>query len=74
MFQNLPALVKKILTGAVPPIMTGKYSDDVKELVNSLLSREPERRPSIQQVLANPVLVNTFMDLPINIGRPKGIR
>ena len=66
--------MKKILTASVLPITTNKYSDDIKELVNTLLSREPENRPSIQQVLANPLLVNTFMDLPVNIGRPKGIR
>lgn len=71
--QNLPALVKKILTAAVPPL-TGKYSDDIKELVKKLLSRDPEQRPSIKDVLSSPLLINIFMDLPINIGRPKGIR
>ncbi|CAB4035030.1 serine threonine- kinase Nek8-like, partial [Paramuricea clavata] len=70
---NLPALVKKILTGAVPP-MTGTYSNEIKDLVTSLLNREPDKRPSIKEVLANPLLINTFMDLPINIGRPRGLR
>ncbi|XP_028404721.1 serine/threonine-protein kinase Nek8-like isoform X2 [Dendronephthya gigantea] len=70
---NLPALVKKILTAAVPPV-TGKYSDDLKELVTSLLNRDPEQRPTIKEVLANPLLINTHMDLPLNVGRPKGIR
>jgi NIMA (never in mitosis gene a)-related kinase len=61
------------LTGAVTP-MTGNYSNEIKDLVTSLLNREPDKRPSIKEVLANPLLINTFMDLPINIGRPKGIR
>ena len=56
------------------PEVTGKYSDDIKTLVNSLLNRDPSGRPSIAKILANPLLVNIFMDLPINVGRPKGVR
>lgn len=71
--HNLPALVMRIMQAVVPPIPE-KYDDDIKELLMKLLCRDPNQRPSIREIMAEPLLVNTLMDLPMRIGRPPGVR
>lgn len=57
----------------IPPVPE-KYSDDIKDLLWKLLRRDPNQRPSVNDVMAEPLLVNILMDLPMKIGRPQGIR
>ena len=61
------------MQAVVPPI-TGKYSEDIKDLLMKLLRREPNQRPSINEVMAEPLLINILMDLPMTIGKPQGVR
>ena len=61
------------MQAVVPPIPE-KYDDDIKELLMKLLCRDPNQRPSIREIMAEPLLVNTLMDLPMRIGRPPGVR
>ncbi|XP_039291081.1 LOW QUALITY PROTEIN: serine/threonine-protein kinase Nek8 [Nilaparvata lugens] len=46
---NLPALVNKIMKGDFQPVPNG-YSTGFRDLVSSLLSKNPDMRPSAQEV------------------------
>ncbi|XP_063884250.1 serine/threonine-protein kinase Nek8-like isoform X1 [Scylla paramamosain] len=48
--SNLPALVNKIMKGQFAPIR-GNYSPGFKQLVRDLLQRDPEFRPTAEEVL-----------------------
>ena len=53
--SNLPALVNKIMTGSFAPI-TGTYSQELKELIRSLLSKDPRLRPTTSDLLDHALL------------------
>lgn len=40
----------RVCSGKFPPI-PGHYSNDLKELVEALIKKEPEARPSLQEIL-----------------------
>lgn len=48
-------LVLKILRGSYPAIPPN-YSQDLKDLIGEMLSREPKNRPSIKKILEKPFL------------------
>eukprot|EP00048_Salpingoeca_helianthica_P021834 m.14644 g.14644 ORF g.14644 m.14644 type:complete len:1439 (-) comp6476_c0_seq2:37-4353(-) len=52
---NLPALVNKICHGQFASI-TGPYSGDLKRLISSMLSIDPQHRPAAADLLADPLL------------------
>lgn len=47
---NLPALVNKIMKGQFAPVK-GNYSPEFKDLIMLMLSQDPEKRPSAQDLL-----------------------
>ncbi|GMH37950.1 hypothetical protein BSKO_05834 [Bryopsis sp. KO-2023] len=47
---SLPALVIKILSGKFPPIPP-KYSEQLKNVVNKVLSKDPDARPTLDEIL-----------------------
>ena len=68
--QNLPALVLKIMQGSASLLpIDPTYSRGLKELIYSLLQRNPEDRPNIHNVMAMPVVVNALMNLATDVGR-----
>ena len=68
--QNLPALVLKIMQGsaALEPL-EARYSRGQRDLIYSLLQRNPDDRPDVHLVMANPFVVNALMNLVTDIGR-----
>ncbi|XP_072021077.1 LOW QUALITY PROTEIN: uncharacterized protein [Amphiura filiformis] len=60
---NLPALVNKIMKGQFTPVK-GNYSQEFKTLVQDMLQREPEYRPSAKELLFArlPIMMNRFED------------
>eukprot|EP01137_Pigoraptor_chileana_P022953 Opistho-2@7175 len=52
---NLPALVNKIIKGTFAPVKDS-YSEEFRQLVNELLQRDPEVRPSADEILTRPVV------------------
>ncbi|XP_064645738.1 uncharacterized protein LOC135499037 [Lineus longissimus] len=48
--SNLPALVNKIMKGQFAPVK-GNYSEDFKNLIKDMLEREPEYRPSANELM-----------------------
>ena len=66
--SNLPALVLKIMKGSFNPI-SERYSKDFKNLVLSMLQIDPAKRPSLPQIMAQPLVVNALFNLRTDIGR-----
>eukprot|EP00282_Hemiselmis_andersenii_P029428 CAMPEP_0169454476 /NCGR_PEP_ID=MMETSP1042-20121227/15299_1 /TAXON_ID=464988 /ORGANISM="Hemiselmis andersenii, Strain CCMP1180" /LENGTH=307 /DNA_ID=CAMNT_0009566553 /DNA_START=32 /DNA_END=952 /DNA_ORIENTATION=+ len=62
--SNLHGLVLKIIRGVYPPI-SANFSPSLKNLVTILLTKKPQSRPSINQVLTMPVMtgrISQFLD------------
>lgn len=52
---NMEGLIKKITTGPTPQLPS-QYSEEWRELIKAMLSRDEEMRPSAGQILALPWL------------------
>lgn len=65
---NLPAVVLKIMRGNYDPIPE-RYSEGLGRLIHSLLHLKPDKRPSIAEIMAQPVVVNALFDLRTDVGR-----
>lgn len=50
--ESLPKLAMKIVRGNYNPIPS-HYSKDLKNLIGALLALDPQKRPSVHQVLSN---------------------
>lgn len=50
--ENLAALMMRILRADPDPLSTTLYSEEVRSLVNWMLEKAPEKRPTIDEVLA----------------------
>lgn len=66
--DNISAIVCKIMRGQYAPI-SEHYSQELKILIDSLLHLEPTRRPNVNKIMAQPVLINALLDLSTDIGR-----
>lgn len=66
----MPALVLKIMqaNSALEPI-DPNYSKALKDLIYSLLQRQPDDRPDVHQVMATPLLINAHVNLTTDVGR-----
>lgn len=66
MFQTLVGLVKAITSGSVHPIDLTVYERGMQDLVDSMLSVLPDKRPSIQELMGKmiilPMIYNLFLD------------
>jgi NIMA (never in mitosis gene a)-related kinase 1/4/5 len=56
----MKGLVQKILKGTYPPLPE-VYSSDLKKLLSEMLTKDPNKRPSIRKILEMP-----FMKAKIN--------
>ncbi|XP_070562711.1 serine/threonine-protein kinase Nek8-like [Ptychodera flava] len=65
---NLPALVLKIMRGTFSPI-SDHYSEDLRKLILSMLHLDPNKRPTINQIMAEHIVINALLDLHTDIGR-----
>lgn len=62
--RNINALMYKIVQGNVPPIPS-QYSRELMELVQLMMARNAEERPSVHQILCRPFVrshIKTFLD------------
>eukprot|EP00049_Salpingoeca_infusionum_P008366 m.136245 g.136245 ORF g.136245 m.136245 type:complete len:296 (-) comp13993_c0_seq10:463-1350(-) len=63
---SMPALIIKIMEAPVqslPPM----YSGDLQRLVNNMLSREPQQRPSARDILCNPIVQLPSVHLTVQV-------
>jgi serine/threonine protein kinase len=52
-----------ILNNSHEPIPHKLYSNELKDIINRLLTKDPEQRPSIQELTEVPVIRNALEDL-----------
>jgi serine/threonine protein kinase len=53
--NSLPALALKILKGEYAPAPK-QYSKGLRQLISEMMQLDPAKRPTISEVLANPLL------------------
>ncbi|CBH14960.1 protein kinase, putative [Trypanosoma brucei gambiense DAL972] len=53
--NNMKALVQKILKGSYPPIHSS-YSTSLSKLISSMLQIDPQRRPSVSEIISSPYI------------------
>ncbi|KAL5016244.1 hypothetical protein ScPMuIL_005833 [Solemya velum] len=66
--QNLPALILKIMRGTFAPI-SEHYSEDLRSLILSMLHLDPSKRPHINQIMVQPIIINAIMNLHTDLGK-----
>lgn len=49
--------------------LNDKYSTAITSLVSAMLQRNPDDRPNIENIMANPVMVNALINLGTDVGR-----
>ncbi|XP_071848979.1 serine/threonine-protein kinase Nek8-like [Apostichopus japonicus] len=68
--STLPALVMKIMRGSVAPV-SDRYSIHVRKLLTSMLQQDPDKRPTTNQVMAEPIVVKTLARIIFEMGKVK---
>merc|ERR1740130_544856 len=58
--RSLAALVVKIVTGKLRPVSPGMCTDETCRLVKHLLRKKPEKRFSVEEILALPVIMHSI--------------
>ncbi|CAE1301251.1 NEK8 [Acanthosepion pharaonis] len=71
--SNLHALIIKIVGGTFEPI-ADIYSEDLRLLILSMLHRDPNKRPHINQIISQPKIINHIMYLYTDWGKIPSIR
>ncbi|XP_014773599.1 serine/threonine-protein kinase Nek8 isoform X1 [Octopus bimaculoides] len=66
--SNLPALIIKIVGGTFEPI-PDIYSEESRSLILSMLHRDPSRRPTINQIITQPRIINHVLYLYTDWGK-----
>lgn len=69
-FQNLPALVLKIMSGTFAPI-SDRYSPELRQLILNMLNLDPSKRPQLNEIMALPVCIRPLLNLYTDIGNVK---
>jgi serine/threonine protein kinase len=52
-----------ILNNPHDPISHELYSDELKEIINRLLTKQPEQRPTIQELIKSPIIRDALDEL-----------
>ena len=56
------------MRGTVSPI-SDQYSDDLKQLVLMMLHLDPNNRPTINQIMAQPIILNYLVNQFTDFGK-----
>lgn len=67
LLQNLPALILKIMRGTFAPI-SDRYSNELRQLILSMLHLDPNKRPNINEIMAQPIILSALMHLYTDFG------
>lgn len=69
-FQNLPALVLKIMSGTFAPI-SDRYSPELRQLILNMLNLDPSKRPQLNEIMALPICIRPLLNLYTDVGNVK---
>ena len=56
------------MRGTFAPI-SDHYSDDLRQLILSMLHLDPNKRPNINQIMAQPSVLNALLNLHTDFGK-----
>ncbi|VDM97486.1 unnamed protein product, partial [Onchocerca ochengi] len=65
--ENLPSIVMKITKGRHNPI-SEHWSDDLKQLVNSILDVNENKRPLLKEILTCPLILPVCLAINLDLG------
>lgn len=68
LFQSLVGLVKAITSGSVHPIDLTVYDRGIQDLIDSMLSILPDKRPTIKDLMGRMILLPTVYTLYLDAG------
>jgi serine/threonine protein kinase len=54
------ATMMAIINNPHDPLPHKLYSDELKDIINRLLTKDPEQRPSIQELAKLPIILNAI--------------
>lgn len=60
------------MRGTFAPI-SPRYSDDLKQLILSMLHLDPNQRPQLNEIMAQPIVISALINLQTDIGRVPSI-
>ena len=63
--KDIKSLMKRILNAKYVPISDKRYSDDLRGLLGIMLNKDPNKRPTINQILGRPFIkskLSNFLD------------
>lgn len=69
-FQVVPAVMLKVVRGEYDPLPE-VYSIELRSLVTSMLQLDPDKRPSVPEMLLNPIIVKPFLFMLTDLGSIK---
>ncbi|CAH1773932.1 unnamed protein product [Owenia fusiformis] len=64
---NLPALILKIMRGTFSPI-SDQYSPELRALILSMLHLDPNKRPDINHIMADPLVISHLFYMYTDMG------
>lgn len=67
-FQTLVGLVKAITSGNVHPINMTVYDRGLQDLIDSMLSILPDKRPSIKELMSRMIILPTVYTVFLDAG------
>lgn len=56
------------MRGTFAPI-SDHYSEELRSLILSMLHLEPSKRPDINQIMAQPIILNALINIHTDIGK-----
>jgi serine/threonine protein kinase len=65
---NLFALISKIMRGNFAPI-SDQYSSELNKLIVNMLHLDPTKRPQINEIMCNPLVINSYMSYFADLGK-----
>jgi len=65
---NLLQLITKIMKGNFAPI-SDQYSTSLSGLIISMLHLDPTKRPQINEILCNPIVINAYINYFTDLGK-----
>jgi NIMA (never in mitosis gene a)-related kinase 1/4/5 len=58
--EQTGATIAAIISKPHDPIPHKLYSDDLKDIINRLLTKDPQKRPSIQELVRIPIIMSAL--------------
>jgi len=54
--NNMKMLIHKIVRSSYTPVSSTHYTKGLRDIVDSMIAKQPSRRPTVNNLLANPIL------------------